>query len=124
MQVENTELPPAMQVLKLATASWMASAVSAAAELGVADHLGSGARTVKDLADAVGAHEQTLYRLLRACADVGLFQELARPHLRPHRGRRGAAQRFAALAAQLRPLGGPAGRPAHLGRPGADRPHR
>ncbi|TDC85978.1 methyltransferase [Micromonospora sp. KC606] len=76
MQVENMDIPPAMQVLKLATASWMASAVSAAAELGVADHLGAGARTVKELAGAVGAHEQTLYRLMRACADIGLFQEL------------------------------------------------
>lgn len=76
MQVDNTDIPPAMQVLRLATASWMASVVSAVAELGVADHLGSGARTVKELADAVGAHEPTLYRLLRASADIGLFQQL------------------------------------------------
>ncbi|MFH8617092.1 methyltransferase [Streptomyces sp. NPDC017979] len=69
------QLPPSVRVLQLATASWMAAAVSAAAELGIADVLGDGPRTSDEIAAAVGAHPPTLYRLLRAGTDVGLFEE-------------------------------------------------
>ncbi|ULR51527.1 acetylserotonin O-methyltransferase [Streptomyces deccanensis] len=75
MPAQTSDVPPHLQVLNLATASWMSAAVSAAADLGVADHLGSGPRTVTELAAAIGAHEPTLYRLLRACADFDLFRE-------------------------------------------------
>lgn len=75
MRSELSEIPPAARVLQLATASWMSAAVSAAAALGVADELGSGPLPVEEIAEAVGAHAPTLYRLLRACADAGLFEE-------------------------------------------------
>lgn len=75
MRVENTELAPAQQILRLATASWMSSAVSAAAELGIADHLTDGSRTAAEIAADIGADAHTLYRLMRACADIGLFRE-------------------------------------------------
>ncbi|WP_435126882.1 methyltransferase [Actinacidiphila sp. bgisy144] len=68
-------LPPPVRILQLATAGWMAQAVSAAAELGVADALAAGPRTVEEVAEEVGAHAPTLYRLLRACADIELFEE-------------------------------------------------
>ncbi|MFE5889269.1 methyltransferase [Streptomyces sp. NPDC002285] len=71
------QLPPSVRVLQLATASWMAAAVSALAELGVADALSDGARPVDEIAEAVGAHGPTLYRLLRAGADFGLLEERA-----------------------------------------------
>ncbi|MEU5977701.1 methyltransferase [Streptomyces sp. NPDC047315] len=71
------QLPPSVRVLQLATASWMAAAVSAAAELGIADALAGGPRTSDEIADAVDAHPPTLYRLLRAGTDVGLFEERA-----------------------------------------------
>lgn len=76
MQANNPEIPPAARVLQLATASWMSAAVSAAAALGVADQLASGPRSVNEIAKTVDAHAPTLYRLLRACADIELFQEL------------------------------------------------
>ncbi|WP_242586196.1 acetylserotonin O-methyltransferase [Streptomyces sp. MST-110588] len=47
-----------------------------AATLGVADELADGPRRVEDVAEAVGAHPDTLYRLLRALAGAGVFQEL------------------------------------------------
>jgi hypothetical protein len=62
-------------VLRLATASWLSSAVSVAAELGIADHLAAGPRAAPEIAAAVGADAPTLYRLMRACADIGLFRE-------------------------------------------------
>ncbi|MFE1321132.1 methyltransferase [Kitasatospora phosalacinea] len=68
-------LPPSVRILQLATAGWTSQAVSAAAELGVADVLAEGPRTATEIAAAVGAHGPTLYRLLRATSDLGLFEE-------------------------------------------------
>ncbi|CCH32735.1 methyltransferase [Actinosynnema sp. NPDC047251] len=77
MSEESTENTTAMRLLRLVTASWMSSAMSAVAELGVADRLAAGPRPVTDLAADVGAAPGPLYRLLRACADIGLFRESA-----------------------------------------------
>ena len=44
-----------------------------AAALGISDALAEGPRTVADLAGAVGAHEQSLHRLLRALVTVGVY---------------------------------------------------
>ncbi|QSB15937.1 methyltransferase [Natronosporangium hydrolyticum] len=74
-QVDGEQASPAFRLLTLATASWMASAVSAAAELGVADQLAAGPRPVAELAEALGTHPPSLYRLLRAGSDIGLFEE-------------------------------------------------
>jgi hypothetical protein len=46
------------------------------ADLSVADHLGDGARTVGELAAETGTDADILYRVLRAAASVGLFEEL------------------------------------------------
>lgn len=72
----DTGLPPALRVLELATAGWMSGALSAVAALGVADELASGPRPVDEVAAALDCHGPSLYRLLRACADLGLFVEL------------------------------------------------
>ncbi len=51
-------------------------ALSTAAELGVADHITQGSpKSVGYLARATGAHERSLYRMLRFLASHGLFQE-------------------------------------------------
>lgn len=50
-------------------------ALAVAAELGIADQLRDGPRPVADLADATGSDEDTLYRLLRALASIGVFHE-------------------------------------------------
>ena len=63
------------RVIDLCMGKWRAQAVYAAAELGVADALASGPRAVGEIARAVGAHEESLYRLLRALTVVGLFHE-------------------------------------------------
>ena len=68
-------------------------ALSAAADLGLSDQLAGGPRTVADLADAVSADEDTLHRLLRALAAVGVYDEQADGTYRQHIPRRGAARR-------------------------------
>lgn len=70
------DIPPSARILQLATASWMSAAVSAVADLGVADVLSGGPRSVDEIATAVHAYPDALYRLLRASADIGLFSEL------------------------------------------------
>jgi hypothetical protein len=53
----------------------VSQAISAAVSLGVPDHLGDGSRTSADLAAATGAHEPSLYRVLRALASAGVLTE-------------------------------------------------
>jgi O-methyltransferase domain/Dimerisation domain len=72
----SPRLPVSARILQLATASWMSAAVSAVATLGVADELTSGPRSASDIAEAVDADPDALYRLLRACVDIDLFQEV------------------------------------------------
>jgi hypothetical protein len=45
------------------------------AQLGVADLLQNGARSIADLAAACGAHERSLYRVMRTLAASGVFSE-------------------------------------------------
>ena len=51
-------------------------AIYAAAALGIADVLKEGPMDTKDIAAAVGANPDALYRLLRALASVGVFTEI------------------------------------------------
>jgi hypothetical protein len=51
-------------------------AIIVAAQLGIADHLQDGARTVAELAEATATHEQSLYRLLRYLVSRGIFDEV------------------------------------------------
>jgi hypothetical protein len=52
-------------------------ALRVVAELGIADVLAHGAATLPELARATGAHEASLYRLLRAMVSVGVFARTA-----------------------------------------------
>ncbi len=54
---------------------WISQAIYVAAELRIADSLGDSAMTADELAERTGAHPQSLYRLLRALASVGVFVE-------------------------------------------------
>jgi hypothetical protein len=62
-------------LLELITSGWMSQAVHVAARLGVADELASGPRRSDDLARALGAHADSLHRLLRGLTALGLCAE-------------------------------------------------
>ena len=62
--------------MQLITGFWVSAAVYAAAKLELADHLEAGPKDADELAQLVGAHPDSLYRLLRALASVGVFTEL------------------------------------------------
>jgi len=55
-------------------------AIYVAAQLGVADILNDQPMDTKDIAAAVGANPDALYRLLRALASVGVFTEVKQRH--------------------------------------------
>jgi hypothetical protein len=68
--------PPHAALLQMILGKWVSSAISAAAQFGIADYLESGPKSPKELASLTGTQEQPLYRLLRANASVGVFTEL------------------------------------------------
>jgi hypothetical protein len=68
---------PAQQALQIATGYIASSALYVALELNVPDHLAQGPRTAKELAQATGANEDALYRILRLLASLELFEEVS-----------------------------------------------
>ena len=68
-------LSPADQLLMLASGAWVTQMIHVAAELAVADQLAGGERGVEELAAACGADADSLFRLLRGLASLGIFQE-------------------------------------------------
>ncbi len=73
------ELPSAA-LLSLVNGYQISQAIHVAAVLGLADQLRDGPQPCTALAAATGAQEQALYRLLRALASVGVFDEHADRH--------------------------------------------
>src|SRR5436190_4145085 len=68
--------PEAIQhAFQLMTGHIVASAVNIAARLGLSDRLVQGPRSAEDLARETGANPDALYRLMRALAGVGVFEE-------------------------------------------------
>jgi hypothetical protein len=70
------QAPPAhFNVLQLLTGAHIAGAVSCLAQLGIPDLVEAGPKSVEELATAIGAQPQALYRLMRATASVGVLSE-------------------------------------------------
>jgi hypothetical protein len=67
---------PSTALMRLINSYQVSQALHVAAMLGVADRLKDGPQACDSLAQACGAHPRSLYRLLRALAAVGVFQEL------------------------------------------------
>lgn len=65
------------QMIQLTSGHIVAQALYVAAELGIADLLAAGARSVAELAQSSGAHAPSLYRVLRTLASLGVFVEEA-----------------------------------------------
>jgi hypothetical protein len=59
-------------MFRMITGFWVSQAIGTMAELRLADRLGAGATTADELARQVGADERAMFRLLRACACLGV----------------------------------------------------
>ena len=66
----------AIQLLNQAALGYIVSAaLNVALGLAIADRLADGPRSTADLARDAGVHEDSLYRVLRALASAGIFEE-------------------------------------------------
>lgn len=70
------EETPRRALFRLVSGYQLSQALHVAARLGVADRLAGGPRSSDDVAAETGTHPDTLYRLLRALAAVGVLHEL------------------------------------------------
>jgi hypothetical protein len=71
----TTTLSPETQIMQLLMGRIMSFTVSAVAELGIADHMGSEPAAIEDLAARTSTHSPSLYRVMRMLASVGVFAE-------------------------------------------------
>lgn len=69
------QTPPSAQVLQMAFGNLVSCCVYHAARLGIADLLSGGPKSAADLAAATRTNADALYRVLRALASMGMFQE-------------------------------------------------
>jgi hypothetical protein len=65
------------RMLQVIANHWFSCCIYVAAKLNIADHLVNGPQTVSSLAAATGCHTASLYRVLRALASEGVFEETA-----------------------------------------------
>ncbi|MBA2340034.1 MAG: methyltransferase [Pyrinomonadaceae bacterium] len=70
--------PPDAFLTQLVFGAMMTQAIGVVAKLGIADLLSAKPQSVSELAARTNTHEQSLYRVLRSLASVGIFQELER----------------------------------------------
>ncbi|MFD6400372.1 methyltransferase [Nocardia sp. NPDC060249] len=68
-------VPGHIALLELQVAGFLSQAISAAAELGVADELADGPRTAKQLAAAIEVDEEGLRRLMVLLVSYGIFDQ-------------------------------------------------
>lgn len=67
---------PKTSLLDHTAGVWIAKSIALATELGIADFISDSQVPIVELASRTGSHEQSLYRLMRALASVGVFKEL------------------------------------------------
>ncbi|MCV7196231.1 methyltransferase [Mycobacterium angelicum] len=68
-------VPPPVAMMEMVAEMWAAQAITAAAQLGIADALANGPLSAEDLAAAVDADAGALRRLLRALISRGIFRQ-------------------------------------------------
>ncbi len=75
-RVRRKVTPPPLSLLEMVgTYIFVSNAIIAAARLGIADLLKDGPKSSEELAQAVGANPESLYRLLRALTNVDIFAQ-------------------------------------------------
>jgi hypothetical protein len=70
----NVDLKAAQEVVELITGGWRAQALYTAAKLGLPDHIEAGRTTSSELAEATGAKEEGVHRLMRLLVAMGVFE--------------------------------------------------
>lgn len=73
-QLYQRLVPAPVAMVEMILNAWAAQAITAAADLGIADALADGPLSVEELATAVGADADAVGRLLRALSSRGVFR--------------------------------------------------
>jgi ubiquinone/menaquinone biosynthesis C-methylase UbiE len=73
--MKPAELPPHVQMMKFILGKWISKPIYIVAELGIADILSDGPKSIEELASISKTHKQSLYRVMRALACLGIFAE-------------------------------------------------
>ncbi len=73
-------LSPQAVLIRMTHGYCEAKALQVAAELGIADLIAENSKTADQLSKIVGVHSNSLYRLLRALASLGIFKETDDSH--------------------------------------------
>lgn len=68
-------VPPPIAMMEMIMAAWTAQAITAAADLGIADALAKGPLSAEQLASAVNADADAVSRLMRALITRGIFRQ-------------------------------------------------
>ena len=67
---------PEEQMMQWITSKWITKPIYIISELGIADLICDGPKSIKTLAKDTNTHAPTLYRILRALSSVGVFIEM------------------------------------------------
>jgi SAM-dependent methyltransferase len=73
--MQPEEHTPQAQLMQFILGKWISKPIHVAAELGIADMLADGPKSIEALATESQSHAPTLYRILRALAAVDIFSE-------------------------------------------------
>jgi precorrin-6B methylase 2 len=76
MTQERQQASPAAGLSQLLRGSLVTQLIHAAATLGIADSLGAGPKSCHELAAPLRVDPEALYRVLRALASLGIFEEI------------------------------------------------
>ena len=74
-RLQQRMVPPHAAIMDVIVGAWTAQAITATADLGVADALAKAPLSIDELAAAVDADPDTLSRLLRALISRGIFRQ-------------------------------------------------
>ncbi len=66
---------PEQQMMQFIIGKWISKPISVAAKLGIADIINKGNRSIDEIAEMTNTMPDTLYRMMRALAGVGIFFE-------------------------------------------------
>jgi len=69
------EIPPSAKIMQMLFGKHVTYSLSCVARLGIADHMSTKPVSSEILAEKVGAHPPSLYRLMRMLASLGVFAE-------------------------------------------------
>jgi hypothetical protein len=73
---QNPGTEPTQILMQMIAAPWIAQAVYVAAKLNISAQLAGGPKSANELAKESGAHPDSLYRVMRALSQVGVYREI------------------------------------------------